>query len=190
MRYLFLCCTVVEFWRWYYRVFFLESSLSRYLGRVYVLGLIGRLSTLLCTPKLRSLPHTLLGFFSGGLVVSSDLFLDLRRWLVSQALCSHQTVLFYKNSFVSAYSDSGIWDTVLLISFDRFFRSVLLFTLLPLTENNLVEKMSIKLFRELTQVGVSTTANRNFALSGVLRGVVFCLSSTFIAVVYVALLAL
>jgi hypothetical protein len=76
------------------------------------------------------------------------------------------------------------------VSFDRVFRAVVVFSILPLSENNLVEKMSVKLFRELVQAEACSQVKKNIAIGVILRSVAYCLALIFIFIVYLALLAL
>lgn len=169
-------------------MFSLELSLIYYLRCVYALNLKAVSADTAITVRALSPLSLLVASLKSSMLIVSMLLLDLKFQLIRWASISHQTATLHRNSFSSTYSDSGVWDTYLLVLFDRIFRSVLLFTLLPLTENNLVEKMSVKLFRELTRANVGATANKNLMFGGVLRSIACCLGLTFVVVTYMTLI--
>lgn len=186
----FFCLFVVEAWRGYFKIFGLELSLCGLLGQAYrrasldATFYVGRMlswgvwSGAVCS-FLRSVLHV-------SIRVRNDASVILSQRMVA----FHGEAIFCVNAFTATYADSGIWDTFLLISFDRAFRSVMIFSILPLSENNLVEKMSTKLSREFVQAEACSSVKKNLSLGAILRSIACCLALLFIFMAYVTLLAL
>jgi hypothetical protein len=102
---------------------------------------------------------------------------------------SHREVYFEVAGFSSTYTDSGLWDTFLLVSFDRVYRSVLVYTILPLSEHNVIEKMSFKVLGELVQNKVFSFFKKNFTLSHILYNIVYAITVTFVLTAYLIMCA-
>lgn len=178
----FFCLLIAELYYGCYASFQLES---------HVCKLIQRGSVQTCVSLMRGgtrLPYSPVRFFSISMLTYLQAYGVCSRVIAARWRLSHGEACLSTNSFSATYCDSGVWDTFLLICFDRAFRSILIFSLLPLSENSLVEKMGVKLFREFTQADVCSVVKKNLALGMLLRGVAHCLTLAFIFLAYTCFL--
>jgi len=98
---------------------------------------------------------------------------------------THREFFFSLAGYKSVYSDSGVWDTFLLVSFDKVYRVVFIYTILPLSENNIVEKMSVKISAELTQNKLFSILKKNLTLGHMLHNLVVSLGFIFFFIMYI-----
>lgn len=65
----------------------------------------------------------------------------------------------------------------------------MVYTILPLSEHNVIEKMSFKVLGELVQNKVFSFFKKNFTLSHILYNIVYAITVTFVLTAYLIMCA-
>jgi hypothetical protein len=86
------------------------------------------------------------------------------RIFCSAAFCPTTTfteVVLNEREFENAFKDSGYWDSFLLVIADRLLRTVIIFSLSPLSSNGIFEKASHLLYRCIAHVSSISASSVN-----------------------------
>lgn len=100
---------------------------------------------------------------------------------------THHLAKLEISSFYSVYTDSGLWDTFVLALYDKAYRTTFVYTILPLSENTVIEKMGVKVFSELVQNKFFSFLKKNLTLGQILGNTSHAIVMLFTIIAYMLL---